>query len=58
MQVIEMIIDGKKAPQIAEKLFVSAKTINTYRYRIFEKLAIKSDVDLTHLAIRYGLTEA
>ncbi len=34
---------------------MSVKTVNTYRYRIFEKLAIDSDVKLTHLAIRYGL---
>ena len=41
--------------EIADKLFVSVKTVNTYRYRIFEKLNIDSDVKLTHLAMRYGL---
>jgi two-component system invasion response regulator UvrY len=32
--------------------------VNSYRYRIFEKLKINSDVELTHLAIRHGLIEA
>jgi len=34
---------------------LSAKTVNTYRYRIFEKLGINSDVELTHLAYNHGM---
>jgi two-component system, NarL family, invasion response regulator UvrY len=55
MQVAMMVVNCISAQEIAEKLFVSVKTVNTYRYRIFEKLNIDSDVKLTHLAIRYGL---
>ena len=55
MQVAMMVVNCISAQEIADKLFVSVKTVNTYRYRIFEKLAIDSDVKLTHLAIRYGL---
>ena len=33
------------------------KTINTYRYRIYEKVGVDSDVKLTHLAIRHGLIQ-
>ena len=54
-QVMQMVINGEKAPDIAEKLFLSSKTINSYRYRLFKKLHIKSDVELTHMAIKYGL---
>jgi len=50
-----MVVNCISAQEIADKLFVSVKTVNTYRYRIFEKLNIDSDVKLTHLAIRYGL---
>ncbi|HAF39804.1 MAG TPA: two-component system response regulator UvrY, partial [Gammaproteobacteria bacterium] len=32
-------------------------TVNSYRYRIFEKLDIKNDVELTKLAIQHGLLE-
>lgn len=55
MQVAMMVVNCHSAQAIADKLFVSVKTVNTYRYRIFEKLEIDSDVKLTHLAIRYGL---
>ena len=57
MQVAMMVVSCHSAQDIADKLFVSVKTINTYRYRIFEKLDIDSDVKLTHLAIRYNLIQ-
>lgn len=57
MQVAMMVVNGISITEIADKLFVSSKTVNTYRYRIFEKLNIDSDVKLTHLAIRYGLIQ-
>jgi two-component system invasion response regulator UvrY len=57
LQVTLMITNGLKVQVIAEKLCVSPKTVNSYRYRIFKKLAINSDVELTHMAIRYGLLD-
>lgn len=56
-QVAIMVVNCQSVQQIADQLFVSVKTVNTYRYRIFEKLGIDSDVKLTHLAIRHGLIE-
>ncbi len=58
LQVMIMITKGMKVQEIAEKLHLSPKTVNSYRYRIFEKLAIKNDVELTLLAIRHGLIES
>lgn len=55
MQVAMMVVNCISAQEIADRLFVSVKTVNTYRYRVFEKLNVDSDVKLTHLAIRYGL---
>lgn len=55
MQVAMMVVNCQSPQQIADQLFVSVKTVNTYRYRIFEKLNIDSDVKLTHLAMRHGL---
>jgi two-component system invasion response regulator UvrY len=46
---------GMKVPDIASQLCVSAKTVNTYRYRLFKKLDVKSDVELTHLALRHKI---
>ena len=57
MQVAMMVVNCKSPQQIADQLFVSVKTVNTYRYRIFEKLNIDSDVKLTHLAMRHGLIQ-
>lgn len=57
LQVMLMITKGQKVLEIAEKLHLSTKTINTYRYRLFTKLGVKNDVELTHLAMRYDLVE-
>lgn len=54
-QVAMMVVNCQSPQQIADQLFVSVKTVNTYRYRIFEKVAVDSDVKLTHLAMRHGL---
>lgn len=56
-QVAMMVVNCQSPQQIADQLFVSVKTVNTYRYRIFEKLNIDSDVKLTHLAMRHGLIQ-
>lgn len=58
MQVLLMITSGQKVQKISEKLCLSPKTVNTYRYRIFEKLGVASDVELTHLAIRHKIIES
>lgn len=55
LEVMMLITQGAKVQDIAEKLILSPKTVNSYRYRLFEKLGIKNDVELTHLAIRYGV---
>jgi two-component system invasion response regulator UvrY len=57
LQVMWMITHGHRVAEIAEKLCLSPKTINTYRYRLFEKLKIKNDVELTHLALHYGMLD-
>jgi len=57
LQVMLMITNGVKVQQIADKLCLSPKTVNSYRYRIFEKLQVKNDVELTLLGIRYGVVE-
>lgn len=55
LQIMLMITKGQKVNDIAERLNLSPKTVNSYRYRMFSKLNIKGDVELTHMAIRYGL---
>ena len=57
-QVLLMTTAGRSSQEIAEQLFISPKTVNTYRYRLFEKLGVDNDVGLTHLAIRYGVIQS
>ena len=58
IQITLMVIDGNKVPHISLKLSLSPKTVNSYRYRIFEKLDIHNDVGLTKMAIKYGIITA
>jgi two-component system invasion response regulator UvrY len=53
LQTAMFIANGQKAADIAMLFNVSAKTVNSYRYRIFEKLQINSDVELTLLAVKH-----
>ena len=57
MQITTLIVNCEKVQSISDQLFLSPKTVNTYRYRIFEKLSISSDVELTRLAIRHGMID-
>ena len=54
-QVMLMIVGGEANMQISKKLCLSPKTTSTYRYRLFEKLGVLNDVELTRFAIRHGL---
>ena len=55
LQISTMISQGMKVSEIADRLAISPKTVNSYRYRVFKKLGINGDVELTRLALRYGL---
>ncbi|SDG01373.1 two component transcriptional regulator, LuxR family [Onishia taeanensis] len=57
LQVAMMIVNCQRVSDISDSLFLSPKTVNTYRYRIFEKLGVHSDVELTHLGLRHGLVD-
>ncbi len=57
MQVMLMISRGLSVPEIAKTLFLSTKTVNGYRYRMFEKLNVKNDVELIYLAMKHRVIE-
>lgn len=54
-QVLKMIASGKDVGEIAEDLFISVKTVRTYRDRIMEKMNLKNDVELARYAIKHNL---
>ncbi len=55
LQVAMMILSGRHTQDISESLSLSPKTVSTYRQRIYERLGVQTDVDLTRLAFRHGL---
>ncbi len=57
LQIMMMITTGQKVNDISEQLSLSPKTVNSYRYRLFTKLEVSGDVELTHLAIRHGILD-
>jgi two-component system invasion response regulator UvrY len=58
LEIAMRLTRGEKVPDIANNLHISAKTVNTYRYRMFDKLDVSTDVELTHLALRHKLIQS
>jgi two-component system invasion response regulator UvrY len=55
VQVMLMVVKGESNRGISEKLCLSPKTTSTYRGRLFDKLGVDNDVELTRFAIRHGM---
>jgi two-component system invasion response regulator UvrY len=53
-EVVNLILQGKSIQEMAHLLDLSDKTVNTYRYRLYDKLQVKNDVELTHLATQFN----
>jgi len=57
MQTMLMLAQGKTNGEISDVMHRSPKTISTFRTRLFEKLGVTNDVELTHVALRYHLID-
>lgn len=57
-EILTLIASGSSNQQIAEKLFISIKTVQTHRAHILEKLGLHDRTELVRYAIRKGLIEA
>lgn len=57
LQVVTMTLQGKSIQEMSKLLAISVKTVSTYRYRVYDKLCIKNDVELTRLATKYRLID-
>jgi len=55
-EVLQLLAEGKSTKQIALKLHISGKTVETHRRQIMNKLDIHTVAELTKYAIRKGLT--
>ena len=57
-EIIQLLAEGKSNREIAAKLSISAKTVETHRSAVMRKLQLKSIVDLVRYALRNGITQA
>jgi DNA-binding NarL/FixJ family response regulator len=53
--VLRLVAQGYSAPEIGERLFISPKTVDTYKQRIQEKLGLAHRSDYVQLALKLGL---
>lgn len=58
LEVAMLLVRGLRQEDIARRLSLSAKTINTHKSRLFDKLDIKDNIALARLAGQYGLVDA
>lgn len=56
-QVFSKLAVGKAVSEIAAELFLSAKTVSTYRTHVLEKMGFKKNADITYYAIKHGLMQ-
>jgi DNA-binding NarL/FixJ family response regulator len=56
-QVMCLLAEGLSTTEIAEKLFISRKTVENHRSNILSKLDLHSTVELVRYAARYGLID-
>ncbi len=56
-QVFNALARGKTLKEIAESLNISVSTVNTYRHRIFDKMNLKSNIELVYYAIENNLVD-
>ena len=57
MQVFLRLAQGETIGHMAEQMFLSVKTVSTYRSRVLEKLKLASNSDLTYYALKNGLIQ-
>jgi len=53
--VLRLVAQGFSAPEIGERLFISPKTVDTYKQRIHEKMGLSHRAEYVQLAVRLGL---
>lgn len=57
LQVFLRLAQGETIGNMAEQMFLSVKTVSTYRSRVLEKLKLASNSDLTYYALKNGLIQ-
>ena len=56
-EILRMFAEGLSAKEIAKKLDISSRTVESHKYQIMESLGAQSSAELIRLAIRHGIVE-
>ncbi|MCX7966374.1 MAG: response regulator transcription factor [Syntrophorhabdaceae bacterium] len=56
MEILKLVVEGKSSAEIASIIYISPKTVETYRSRIMQKIGVKDITGLVKFAIRHGIT--
>jgi len=54
-EIVKLVAEGLKNQQIADKLFISVRTVDAHKNNIMKKLNLKSNIDIVKFAIKYEL---
>jgi DNA-binding NarL/FixJ family response regulator len=57
LEIFKALADGRTVKEVAEKLYISPRTVETHKYNVMKKLGVGSMADLTKLAIKMGMIE-
>lgn len=55
-EILQLVVEGKSSAEIAQALYLSPKTVETYRSRLMEKLGLNDLPSLVKFAIQHGIT--
>lgn len=57
IEIIKLLADGLSSKEIADKLFISSRTVETHKNNIISKLNLKNNVELVKYAIKHGIVK-
>jgi DNA-binding NarL/FixJ family response regulator len=55
-EILQLVVEGKSSADIGRTLFISPKTVETYRSRLMQKLGISDLAGLIRFAMQHGIT--
>jgi DNA-binding NarL/FixJ family response regulator len=54
-EVLQLVAEGHTSPEIAERLFISPRTVETHRSNLMRKLGLRTPADVVRYAVRHGV---
>lgn len=57
-EVLQLVAEGNTNPQVGKRLFINARTVETHRAHVMEKLGLKNHAELVRFAVSRGLVSA